>query len=304
MKDEITDVRGIRVGWAQDEQRLTGCTVVLCETGAVVGVDVRGAAPATRETDLCRPGTLVQRANAVFLTGGSAFGLDAAAGVMRFLRERGFGFPTPAGPVPIVPAAAVFDLVVGEAAWPDPETAYAACLAATDHRIAQGSVGAGIGATVGKICGGLNAARGGTGTAGAAAGGFRVGALMVVNAVGNVVSPDDGRILAGAHDPPGDLPGGPFGVDTLSSERTSTTIGVVATDAPLTSEQVNRLATVAQDALVRVIRPAHTLFDGDTIFALSTGEGSVDWLQAEPGLEEVVTEVVMKAVIRAVSTEL
>jgi L-aminopeptidase/D-esterase-like protein len=301
MTDEITDVGGIRVGWAHDERRLTGCTVVLCEAGAVVAADVRGAAPATRETDLCRPGMLVERANAVFLTGGSAFGLDAAAGVMRFLRERGSGFATPAGPVPIVPAAAIFDLGVGEATWPDSDMAYAACHAATDCEIAQGAVGAGAGATVGKTRGPLRAARGGTGTASATAGEYRVGALIVVNAVGSVVSPADGRVVAGPEDTVDDV--STFGgAEAGGSERAHTTIGVVATDAPLAPQQVGRMAGVAQDALVRVIRPAHTLFDGDAIFALATGGGEVDWVRMSPVFDEAVTDVVIRAVLRAVSS--
>jgi L-aminopeptidase/D-esterase-like protein len=304
LRDEITDVPGIRVGSAQDVERMTGCTVILCEAGAVVGVEVRGAAPATRETDLCRPGTLVERANAIFLTGGSAFGLDAAAGVMRFLRERGSGYQTAAGVVPIVPAAAIFDLGVGEVAWPDPEMAYAACTDATGGRVAQGPVGAGVGATVGKALGPENAARSGLGSASVHAGDFCVGALMVVNAVGNVVSPVDGRVLAGARDPQSGEFFDPLGaIEECSSDRTNTTIGVVVTDAPLTSEQVNHLAMVAQDALVRVIRPAHTLFDGDAIFALSTGSGSLDWLRTASTLDGAVSEVIVKAVLRAVSCE-
>jgi L-aminopeptidase/D-esterase-like protein len=304
LTDGITDVPGIRVGWAQDRARLTGCTVVLCEAGAVVGVDVRGAAPATRETDLCRPGTLVQRADAIFLTGGSAFGLDAAAGVMRFLWEQGAGFSTPAGPVPIVPAAAIYDLAVGDVAWPDPDMAYAACLAAIDQGVEQGNVGAGVGATVGKIRGAEHAARGGVGTASARVGSFVVGALMVVNAVGSVVSPEDGRALAGgAADGQASDPFTEAGSD--GSERMNTTIGVVATDAPLSPAWVNRLATVAQDALVRVIQPAHTLFDGDTIFGLSTGGGMVGSAPREimPSLEAAVTDVVVRAVVRAVGDE-
>lgn len=267
MSGAITDVAGIAVGHAQDGERLTGCTVVLSIDGATVGVDVRGLAPATRETDLCRPGTLVQAAHAVLLTGGSAFGLEAATGVMRFLHERGIGFETGILPVPIVPGAAIFDLGIGEAVWPDAEMGYRACEAAGTETVESGNVGAGTGATAGKLLGPQRAMKSGIGTASVRVGDVTVGAIVVVNAMGDVVRPG-GVVVAGARNENGDRSdsGGepsPFG---------NTTIGVIATDAVLTSEQVNHLASIGHDGLARTIEPAHTLFDGDTLFALATGQ--------------------------------
>ncbi|MDQ2741094.1 MAG: P1 family peptidase [Chloroflexota bacterium] len=273
MHHAISDVVGLEVGHAQDSETLTGCTVILCNPAAVVGVDVRGAAPGTRETDLCRPGTLVERANGILLTGGSAMGLAAANGVTRWLWERGMGFDTGVAAVPIVPGAVIFDLAIGAVAWPDETMGYAACRNAGAGGVAQGCVGAGTGATVGKILGPSQATKSGLGTASVRAGAYTVGALIVVNAFGDVVGPK-GEILAGPRDPatgeyrrteeillgPGSArPGG------------NTTIGVVATDATLRDVQVSHLATAAHAGLARGIRPIHTMVDGDTIFALATG---------------------------------
>jgi len=302
--DSITDVPGIEVGHAQDVVGQTGCTVVLCREGGVVGVDVRGSAPGTRETDLCRPGTLVDRAHAVLLAGGSAFGLNAAEGVMRYLAERAIGYDTGVARIPIVPAAVLFDLAVGSPVWPDAEMGYAACRTAGAEPAPAGRVGAGSGATVGKVLGLAAAASSGLGSASISAAGAQVGALMVVNAFGHVVAPETGEILAGPRGPDGQY------VDTVqyllqSAARptpgANTTIGVVATDARLDSAQVNHLATVAQDGLARVIRPAHTMLDGDTIFALATGRVDGDWRASMLSLEAAVVSVVERAIVRAVS---
>ncbi|MDQ2741256.1 MAG: P1 family peptidase [Chloroflexota bacterium] len=302
--DSITDVPGIEVGHAQDVVGQTGCTVVMCREGGVVGVDVRGCAPGTRETDLCRPGTLVDRAHAVLLAGGSAFGLNAAEGVMRYLAERGIGYDTGVARIPIVPAAVLFDLAVGRPVWPDGEMGYVACRTAGSEPAPTGPVGAGTGATVGKALGMAAAARSGLGSASISAAGAQVGALMVVNAFGQVVAPDTGEILAGPRGPDGRY------VDTVqyllsSTARpmpgVNTTIGVVATDARLDSAQVNHLATVAHDGLARVIRPVHTMLDGDTIFALATGGVDGGWSDTMLALEAAVVSVVERAIVRAVS---
>ena len=306
MHNAITDVEGIKVGHYTDLEAATGCTVVLCEEGAIGGVDVRGAAPGTRETDLLRPMHLVEKIHAVLLTGGSAFGLDAAGGVMRYLEERGIGFDVKVAKVPIVPAAVLFDLAIGDPkVRPDAEAGYAACLAASDSEVAEGNVGAGTGATVGKLLGPKYATKSGLGTASQRIGkGIVIGAIVAVNAFGDVVDPKTGRIIAGARKPvvggflntteriKGDL-----GQTILGFA--STTIGVVATNAHLTKEQGNKVAQMAHNGLAMAIRPAHTMFDGDAIFALSLGkagrEGNVSVIGS------VAVEVVAQAVVRAVT---
>ena len=275
----LTAVPGIKVGHATDPVGLTGCTVVLCEAGAVGGVDQRGGAPGTRETDLLRPMHLVQKVHGVMLAGGSAFGLAAADGVMRYLAERGIGVKAGPARVPIVPAAILFDLAVGSAdARPDAEMGYAACLAASDEAVAQGNVGAGTGCSAGKLLGARHATKTGIGSAAIElGGGLVVAALIAVNPFGDVVD-EAGRIIAGTRP----LRGEGY-ADTLALLRGmtgrlalriagATVIGVVATNARLDKEQVNKVAQMAQDGLARTIRPAHTLFDGDTLFALATGQ--------------------------------
>lgn len=284
--DAITDVPGIRAGHWTGATARTGCTVVLAEDGAAAAVDVRGGAPGTRETALLGPGRTVDRVHAVLLTGGSAFGLAAADGVMRYLRERGAGFPTAAGPVPIVPAAVLYDLAVGQPDYPDAEAGYAACQAATVGPLARGRVGAGTGATVGKLFGPGSAMPGGFGTASARlAGGVLVGAVVAVNAVGDIWDLDGQRIIAGARAPDGtwldafaslgqaEDPRGPA-VRPATTTGLNTTIGIIATNAPLDGSTASRLAQNAHDALARVIRPCHTPLDGDTIFVLSTRPGA------------------------------
>ncbi|MCX7669801.1 MAG: P1 family peptidase [Anaerolineae bacterium] len=302
MNDTITAVPGIRVGHATDEVGLTGCTVVLCEAGAVGGVDQRGGAPGTRETDLLRPMHLVERVHAVVLAGGSAFGLAAADGVMRYLAERGIGYKAGSVKVPIVPAAILFDLAVGSPdARPDAEMGYRACLAASDAPVAQGNVGAGTGCSAGKVLGASRATKTGIGSAAMElGGGLVVGALIAVNPFGDVVD-EQGRIIAGTR-----RLRGPGFADTLATLRGitgrlalrvagATVIGVVATNARLTKEQANKVAQMAQDGLARAIRPAHTMFDGDTLFALATGK-----VRASPTLiGAYAAEVVARAIVAA-----
>ncbi|HNR84159.1 MAG TPA: P1 family peptidase [Ottowia sp.] len=277
----LTDVQGIEVGHFTDPRRPTGCSVVLARAGAVGGVDVRGAAPGTRETDLLDPANLVGVVHAVLLAGGSAWGLDAAGGVMRWLEEQGIGLPVGGAPgqiVPIVPAAVLFDLHVGDARIrPDAAAGHAACQAAGSAPPAQGNVGAGAGATVGKLFGAAHAMKGGIGSAAVSVDGVTVGALIAVNALGDVVDPASGRPIAGARSADGRLHGSV--ARALAGERplsllsgTQTTIGVIATDAPLTKAQCQRLAGAGHDGLARAIRPVHTMSDGDTLFALATGQ--------------------------------
>lgn len=290
----LRDVPGIRVGHATDEAGMTGCTVTLADGGALAGVDVRGAAPGTRETDLLRPTALVERVDAVCLAGGSAFGLAAADGVMRYLAERNIGFETGVRRVPIVPAAILFDLGVGSAdAAPGPDDGYAACVAAdAGEGPLEGRVGAGTGATVGKLAGQEHAAPGGVGSAGIRlADGSVLGALVVNNALGNVMR-RDGSVVGAGREPAGGEP--PFG---------HTVLVVVATDATLDRAGCRRLAELAHDGLAKSISPVHTLLDGDVAFALSTTRGPApDGIAARLALEASVVEVVRQAVERSVSS--
>jgi L-aminopeptidase/D-esterase-like protein len=307
MHNAITDVKGIKVGHYTDREGVTGCTVVLCEGGAVGGVDVRGSAPGTRETDLMRPVNLVQEVHAVLLSGGSAYGLDAASGVMRWLEERGVGFDVGVGVVPIVPAAVLFDLAIGDPkARPDAEAGFQACRSATDGLVAEGSVGAGTGATVGKLLGPKFATKCGLGTASVKIGkGIVVGAIVAVNALGDVVDPDTGAILGGTRKP---VVGGFLNtVKQMQGDLgqtilgfANTTLAVVATDAYLTKEGANKVAQMAHDGLARSIRPVHTMFDGDTVFALATGKPSKKGKGADPSVVgTAAAEVLARAVVRA-----
>ena len=265
MHDDITDIPSIRVGHDSNLEAGTGCTVILCDTPAVGGVDVRGGAPATRETDLLRPMHLVERVNAVLLAGGSAFGLDAASGVMRYLEERDIGHDTFVARVPIVPAAAIFDLAFGSASIrPDAASGYRACEYAVSGPIAQGNVGAGTGATCNKTHGPLSILKGGLGSASTQLpDGTLVGAIVVVNSFGDVINPETGLPFGRDQQPAPDVPpANPFG---------NTTIAVVATTAFLPKDAVNKVAQMAQNGLAQAIRPAHTMFDGDTVFALALG---------------------------------
>ncbi len=303
MYDAITDVSGVKVGHYTDRKAATGCTVILCEPGAVAGVDVSGSSPGTRETDLLGPGNSVEVVQAIVLSGGSAFGLDAAAGVMRYLEERGFGYETTAGRVPIVPAAIIFDLNIGDSRIrPGASEGYQACLAATDTEVAEGCVGAGTGATVGKVLGMENAVKSGLGTASQKiAGDVVVAALMVVNAVGDVIEPGTGTILAG---PRKSDESGFLSTSELLKSRLkesippfNTVIGVVATDAKLSKTQASKLAHVAQAGIARTIDPCHTMYDGDALFAVSIGDDKEADIVA---LGAVAAEVVAEAIIRAI----
>ena len=281
----LTNVPGFMVGHWTDLEGATGCTVILCPPGTVGGVDVRGSAPGTRETDLLDPVNLVQQVDAILLAGGSAYGLAAADGVMRWLEEHGRGLDVGVARVPIVPAAVIFDLSLGRPdARPGAEAGYAACAAASAGPVAQGNVGAGTGATIGKAGGFNSATKGGLGSAlREAAGGLRVAALAVVNAFGEVRDPGSGRVLAGIRQPQGGFADPLAALEAMASQSlaslrqgTNTTLVVVATNAALTKAGATKVAQMAHDGLARVIRPAHTMLDGDTIFALSAGEVRAD----------------------------
>ena len=304
----LTDVAGIEVGHFSDARRPTGCTVILARDGAVGGVDVRGAAPGTRETDLLAPGNLVQHVHGVMLAGGSAWGLAAAEGAMRWLEERGVGMDVRFGTLPIVPAAVLFDLPMGDARIrPDAAAGYAACEAASTRAPAEGNVGAGSGALVGKLFGVDRAMKGGIGCASVTVGGVTVGALIACNALGDVIDPDTAQVVAGARTADGRalldtrraLMRGEVPKPLLAG--TNTTLGVVATDAVLTKVQANRLAMAAHDGLARAINPVHTMSDGDTLFALATCRVPLDG--DAPGmtvLSAMAAEAVAIATVRAV----
>ena len=278
---------------------------MIARGGAVAGVDVRGAAPGTRETDLLHPSNLVDRAHAVLLAGGSAWGLDAAAGVMRWLEEQQIGLEVGFGRVPIVPAAVLFDLPVGDASIrPDAQAGYQACLAAGGQAPAEGNVGAGSGALVGKVFGLARAMRGGIGSASVTLDGITVGALIACNALGDVIDPDTGQVIAGARTADGrSLLNIRQAILAGDSPRpllagTNTTIGVIATDAILTKAQAHRLAQVAHDGLARSINPVHTLSDGDALFTLGTGQaGKTAGMMV---LGTLAAEVTARAMVRAI----
>lgn len=302
----LTSVPGLEVGHDTDPRRPTGCTVVLCRDGATAGVDVRGAAPGTRETDLLAPENTVNQVHGILLSGGSAFGLDAAGGVMRWLEERGHGFAVGPLRVPIVPGAVIFDLLVGDGRIrPDAEAGYRACQQASTAPVEQGSLGAGAGATVGKLFGPALAMKGGVGSAAIQVGEWVVGALVVCNALGDVVDPATGRLVAGARTQPDGL----HLLDAVQAQMagqstthlqagSNTTIGVIGCNARLSKAQAKRLAQVGHDGLARTIRPVHTPMDGDTLFALATGHVTKD-----PDLmllSSLAAEAVAQATLQAV----
>jgi L-aminopeptidase/D-esterase-like protein len=302
INETLTAVPGIRVGHATDREAITGCTVVLCPPQTVGGVDQRGSAPGTRETDLLRPSKLVQHVHAVVLAGGSAYGLAAADGVMRYLEANGIGYPTAGGVVPIVPAAILFDLDIGRAdRRPDAAMGYAACQAASAEPTPQGSVGAGTGAVVNRMLGLRNATKGGIGSAARQlSDGLIVAALIAVNALGDVLD-ERGQIMAGVHQDGRFL--GALNILQLQSNPppTNTVIGVVATNARLTKEAANAVAAAAQDGVAQAIRPAHTPFDGDTIFALATGQLEASLLTVSAIAAEVTAAAIRNAVRHAES---
>ncbi|GAB4548518.1 MAG: P1 family peptidase [Anaerolineae bacterium] len=307
VNDTLTRVNGIRVGHAHDLEAATGCTVVLCPPQTTGGVDQRGGAPGTRETDLLRPSRLVQHVNAIMLAGGSAFGLAAAEGAVKYLEERGIGYPTGAAVVPIVPSAILFDLDIGRAdRRPDAAMGYAACEAATNAPVAMGSLGAGTGARIGGMMGSRNATKGGIGSAAIdLGGGLIIAALIAVNALGDVVD-KDGTILAGVRAAP---ESNQFlgALNLLRASLTpptsasNTVIGVIATNAKLDKQEANWLASVAHDGLAQAIRPAHTHFDGDTIFALATGDVNANMLALSAYAAEVTAAAIRRAVQHATS---
>ncbi|GKS77591.1 P1 family peptidase [Acidovorax sp. SUPP950] len=301
----ITRVAGIEVGHYTDARRPTGCTAILAREGAVGGVDVRGAAPGTRETDLLAPSNLVEKVHAIVLAGGSAWGLEAATGAVRWLEERGVGLDVAVGRLPIVPAAVLFDLLVGDMRIrPDAAAGYAACAAASRDDPAEGNVGAGTGAAVGKLFGIGRAMKGGIGTASVSLDGITVGALIACNAVGDVVDPHTARPVAGARSEDGQrlmdtrraLLGGVPPEPVLPG--TNTTIGVIATDAVLTKAQAHRLAVSGHDGLARSINPVHTQLDGDTLFTLATG--ATGRHAGMLVLATMAAEAVARATLRAV----
>lgn len=299
----ITDIKGIKIGHAQNIAGGTGCTVILCEKGAWAGVDVRGGAPASRETDLLNPVNMVEQIHAVILSGGSAYGLDAAAGVMAFLEEKEIGFNVGVGVVPIVCGASLFDLIVGDPKCrPDKDMGYQACENAGIEPVAEGNVGAGTGAAVGKFLGMEHMMKGGLGTYALEIGGLQVGAVVAVNALGDVVDVDTGKKIAGLLND--DHTGLSNTEETMYAQFAqnknvfsgNTTICCVVTNAKLTKTQANKLASMAHDGLARAIRPVHTMADGDTVFLMATGE-----IQAMPdAVGALAAEVVARAINRAV----
>ena len=311
----ITDIPGIEVGQAQDDEALTGCTVILCRKGAVGGVDVRGSAPGTRETDLLNPINLVNKVHAIVLAGGSAFGLDAASGVMKYLAEQNIGYAVGPNKVPIVPAAILFDLGLGKTSrHPDAEMGYTAAAAASAGPVREGNAGAGTGATIGKIFGMGGAMKSGLGTASLEiGGGVRVGAIVAVNGFGDVLDPDTGKIIAGARPTklgPLSLGGSEPFADTLEVMQTlagrtilrvasgggNTVIAVVATNAKFDKAQATKVAQMAQDGVARTLRPAHTMMDGDTVFALATGQKKADVSTVGAYAAEVLAQAIVRAV--------
>ncbi len=308
MNSTITAVSGIEVGHYTDMDHATGCTVIMCRRGAVGGVDVRGGSPGTRETDLLRPMHRVDRLHAVVLSGGSAFGLDSASGVVNYLSQQGIGVEAGPAIVPIVSAAILFDLaLVTEKVHPTASDGFTACLAASTASMPEGTVGAGTGATVGKVLGLKRAVKSGIGSASVrVSGGITVTAAVAVNAYGGVVDHGTGQVLAGPRDPekPGFLDSTRLLLERGSSDKgpalTNTTIGVVATDATLTKEEANFLAGVSHDGLAMTIRPCHSIRDGDTMFAMATG--TKNDAPDITVLGAAAVEVTAQAVLRAIQT--
>ena len=301
----ITDIEGIKIGHAENLYAATGCTVILCEEGAVAGVDVRGGAPGTRETDLLNPTNMIDKIHGLLLTGGSAFGLDAASGVMKYLEEKGVGFDVGVTKVPIVCGAALFDLVIGDhKVRPDKEMGYKACINSNKDEILEGNVGAGTGATIGKVLGPEYAMKGGLGTYTVKVGELMVGAIVAVNALGDVIDRESGEVI-----------GGVLNEDKTSLRSTedlmismydnrknlfngNTTIGAIVTNAKLTKAEANKVASMAHNGFARSIYPVHTMHDGDTIFTLATGKAEAD-INVVGFLAARVME---KAIVRAIKS--
>ncbi len=305
----ITDIEGLLAGHYTDLLNKTGCTVVVCPEGAVCGADVRGGAPGTRETDLLKPGMLVEKAHAVLLSGGSAYGLDAAGGVMQYLEENKIGLDTVCATVPIVPAAVIYDLGLGSAhVRPDKAEGYAAAAAASDKPLLQGSCGAGTGALIGKLYGMRGTSKGGVGAASIGLkGGVQVAALFVVNAMGDVWDYRAGRIIAGLQDENGEF------ADTVACilkgenmadiRGQNTTIGIVATNAILSKAQANKMAAMAHDGIALAVHPAHTLLDGDTTFAMATCKKEADITAVFTAAAEAAARAIVNACLHAAAGE-
>ncbi len=309
---DFSEITGLKVGNAQTLRAATGCTIVICEKGAVVGVDVRGGAPGTRETDLLNPVNLVQQAHAVLLAGGSAFGLDAAAGVMQYLEEHNIGFDVQVTKVPIVCGAALFDLTIGDhKVRPDRKMGYQACVDAglkdkKTIKCEHGSIGAGTGATIGKILGMNHAMKSGLGSFALQEGKFKIGALVAVNCLGDVIDPLTNEILAGPLNNDNSINcTEDIMIKSLSDKKNffsgNTTIGVIATNADFTQSQATKLASMAQNGYARAIRPAHSMYDGDTIFAMSAGDVQADLSVAGLLAARVMERAVVSAVKGATS---
>ena len=307
MYDAITDMRGIRVGHFSDFEALTGCTVLLCEAGAIAVADMWGSATGTRQMDALSPGHLVDRIHGVCLSGGSAFGLDAAGGVMKFLEERGSGFDVGITKVPIVPAAVIFDLGIGDhRVRPDAEMGYKACMNARGDGVEEGSVGAGTGATVGKLFGVKRGMKGGIGTASMKSkSGATVGVLVVVNAFGDIVDPSSGRILAGARVSEKSTQFADSSKRMMEGTIrkrfgfSNTTLAIIATDVHLHREDLRRVVRLAHNGLARTISPLHTTFDGDMVFALSLGRAEADVNTVGILAEGALIRAIMRSVQRA-----
>lgn len=303
-KIDITDIPGIRIGNAENIESATGCTVIICEDGAIAGVDVRGGAPGTRETDLLKPENLVDKAHGVLLAGGSAFGLDAASGIMDYLEARGIGLDVGITKVPIVIGAVLFDLEVGNyKIRPDKKMGYEACINSEKMQFSDGNVGAGTGASVGKILGIKGAMKGGLGSCCLKVGKLRVGALVAVNCLGDVINPTNNKIIAGALKEDGSfLDSENFIISSQGGNHVfagNTTIGIVITNAVLNKAQANKVASMAHNGYARTIKPSHTMYDGDTIFTLSQGKIKADisavGTLAALAVEQAVLDGVKKA---------
>ena len=306
MLNTITDIEGIKVGHASDFKGYTGCTVILCEKGAVCGIDIRGSASGTRQIDALGISHIVEQVHGILLAGGSSFGLDAANGVARYLEERNVGFDVGVARIPIVPSAVIFDLGLGDPkARPTPDMGYEACLKAGDE-VEEGSVGAGTGATVGKIFELPRAMKGGLGTCSLAMpDGLKVAALVVVNAFGDIIDNVTGKIIAGLRKTED---GSEFAntVKQIKEGATkkqfgivNTTLGVVATNAIFNKREITKIAQMAQGGLIKTISPVHTTFDGDLVFALATGELEADINKVGVLAEFVLTEAIKRAVKKA-----
>ncbi len=308
MRNSITNVNGLLVGHAQNMEAGTGCTVLIIEKGATAGVDVRGGAPGTRETDLLDPVNMVQEIHGIYLSGGSAFGLEGAGGVMHFLEEREIGFEAGPVKVPIVTGAVIFDLNIGNPSIrPDYQMGYQACLNASNNAVIEGSTGAGTGATVGKYYGISKCMKGGIGSASIVSGNLVVGALAVVNSFGDIVNPETGKIIAGTLDDKKEqfVDTNRLLADNVSSGSSpfiqNTTLGVVATNANLSKAEAKRLSMSAHDAFARCISPSHTIYDGDTIFSLATGEVEANFNQLNLLAVQVMIISIQRAILKSSS---